>query len=360
MGRAYIQNIITFVLTVSLLSACVKDKPTVPYTPVQPVAGSTKLYIACEGSLSNGNSSLYLYNYIHNTEHGNIFEAANAGTKLGDVLQSVTRIGNRLFLCVNNSDKIVVLDTASHKQVGVINMPKPRYILRINDTKAYVSTLFSNKVYIINPEAMQVTGSIEMPYQNPEAMLLRNAKAYICTWDTACGNIYTVDVNTDKLEKTIPINNRAPHGMVIDKNNNLWVLSGNVNKGKRCAFTVIQPNDDVLKTLYFSENVDAIKPVCNNVADMVYFIEVDYSGGTTNNGIYKLSITDNVLPSAALIPAKQYQYFWALAIEPKTDKIYVGDPKGFIQKGNVSVYGTDGKQLHSFSVGVGPGNFYFD
>jgi len=360
MGRAYIQNIIVFVLTVSLLSACVKDKPAVPDTSAPAPTASGNLYIACEGSLSNGNSSLYLYNYTNNTEHGNIYEAANVGAKLGDVLQSVTRIDSRLFLCINNSDKIIVLDTANHKQVGTISIPKPRYILRISDTKAYVSTLFSNKVYIINPQAMQVTGSFDMPYQNPETMLLRNGKAYICNWDTACGNIYAIDVNTDKLEKTIPINNRAPHGMVVDKNNNLWVLSGNVHKGKHSAFTVIQPNDAVLKTIYFANKVDAIKPVFNNAGDVVYFIEVDYNGGTTNNGIYKLGIDDNLLPSTAFIPAQNFQYFWALGVEPKTDKIYVGDPKGFIQKGTVGVYGTDGKQLHSFSVGVGPGNFYFN
>jgi DNA-binding beta-propeller fold protein YncE len=360
MGRAYIQNIIVVLFSISLLSACVKDKPTVPDVPAMQPASTHKLYIACEGSLSNGNSSLYLYNYASQTEHGNIYEASNGGAKLGDVLQSITRIGSRLFLCINNSDKIVVLDTASHKQVGTISITKPRYILRISDDKAYVSTLFSNKVYIINPQTMQVTGSIAMPYQNPEAMLLRNGKAYICQWDTACGNVYTVDISTDKLLQTIPINSRAPHGMAVDKGNNLWILSGNVHKGKRAAFTVLKPDDEVLKTMYFADKVDAIKPVCNNAKDAVYFIEVDYSGGTANNGVYKINTTDNTLPQTALIPAQSFQYFWALGIEPNTGNIYIGDPKGFIQKGSVQVYTTDGKQQRSFSVGVGPGNFYFD
>lgn len=360
MGRTYLQNIVTIVSVVMLLSACVKDKPAEPDTHVPVPSANGNVYVACEGSLGNGNSTLYLYNYITGTEHGNIYETSNTGSKLGDVLQSIIKIGDKLYLCVNNSDKIVVLNAADHKQVGIISVPKPRYILPITATKAYVSTLFSNKVYIINPQTMQVSGSFEMPYLNPEGMLFRNNKAYICNWDTACGNVYAVDVNTDKIVDTMPVMNRAPHAMTVDKDGNLWVLSGNVHKGKNSAFTIFNNNDDFVKSYHFPNKADVIKPVCNNAKDIIYFIEVDYNGGTVNNGIYRMSVTDNILPNTPFIPAQKYQYFWALGIEPQTDKIYVADPKGFIQKGTVNVYDVAGKQTNTFSAGIGPGNFYFD
>jgi hypothetical protein len=65
------------------------------------------------------------------------------------------------------------------------------------------------------------------------------------------------------------------------------------------------------------------------------------------------------IPTTPLIPAKQYQYFWALGIEPLTGNLYVGDPKGFIQKGSVQVYTPNGNFVKEWGTGIGPGHFYF-
>src|SRR5687768_3763871 len=88
-------------------SACVKDKPAEPAVPVKlDTVGS--VYIVCEGSLGNGNASLSLYQSTDGAINNNIYEAIN-GQPLGDVFESMQRIGDKLFLCVNNSDKIVVI-----------------------------------------------------------------------------------------------------------------------------------------------------------------------------------------------------------------------------------------------------------
>lgn len=360
MGRTYFQNIISGILIVSIQSACVKDKPAEPDTKPPAAAEATgNVYTVCEGSLGNGNATLYMYNYKNSTDFGNVYESVNTGSKLGDVFQSMRRIGDKWCLCINNSDKVLVLDSAK-KQIGSINIPKPRYILPVSDTKAYVSTLFSNKVYIINPQSMSVSGTIDMPYQNPEFMVMRNNKAYISTWDTACGNIYTIDIATDKVQDVIAINNRAPHGMAVDKDGNLWVVSGNVYKGKPAAITQLDDKDKVMKTFYFSAKSDVIKPVFNLAKDILYFIEVDYNGGTDNNGIYRMGINDTQLPQMPFVSAQKFQYFWALGIAPQSGNIYIGDPKGFIQKGAVLVFDANGKQVNNFTVGVGPSSFYFE
>lgn len=98
----------------------------------------------------------------------------------------------------------------------------------------------------------------------------------------------------------------------------------------------------------------------NPTKDTLYFIEVNYSGGQQNNGIYRMGIHDATLPSQAFIQAQNLQYFWALGISSKSGNIYVGDPKGFTQKGTVLVYNASGSLTHQFAVGLGPGHFYFD
>ena len=73
-----------------------------------------------------------------------------------------------------------------------------------------------------------------------------------------------------------------------------------------------------------------------------------------------MGIHDAALPAQPFVAAKQYQYFWALGVDPVTGNIYVGDPKGFVQKGSVYIYQQDATLIKTFSVGLGPGHFYFD
>src|SRR5690348_1825716 len=229
MGRKNNQTISKLLLAcIVFFTACVKDEPN-PSTPPVVIDSINNVYIVCEGSLGNGNSSLGLYQTEDGQTFEDIYKAAN-DQQLGDVLQSITPIGDRFFLCVNNSDKVVVINKKDHKLVGTISIPKPRYILPINDHKAYVSTLFGKKLYVIDPQAMSVTNIIDLPYENAEGMLLRDGIVYVCPWDTATDKVLLMDVNTDAIKQTVTVAGRAPQEIVTDKNGKLWVLSGNVYK----------------------------------------------------------------------------------------------------------------------------------
>jgi len=318
------------------------------------------VYVVCEGSFMNGNATLFDYQPATDSVFGDLYSSANSQA-LGDVFQSMTKIGTQFFLCINNSDKVVIVNADNRVLSGIINIPKPRYVLPINTTKAYVSSEYSKNVYIINTQTLAVTDTIKFPFQNTEGMCLYGNYAFVCTWDTACNVIYKVDVTTDRIVQTIKISGYAPQEAVLDKEGMLWVLSGQQPKGWTAALTRIDPSSgDVLVAYPFNADADAIKPVFNNTKDTLYFIEADYNGGTVNNGIYRMGIHDATLPTTAFVAAKQLQYFYALGIDPLTGYIYVGDPKGFVQKGSVYIYGQDGLQLKGFNVGIGPGHFYFD
>ncbi len=356
MGRKSHQAIILFLCC--WLQACVKDKP-------QPAAGdpphgSNKVFVVCEGSLGNGDGTLYLYDRDRKTVSGDLYKAAN-GLPLGDVFQSMTRIGDKLFLCVNNSDKIAVTDTVNYKVVATIHIPKPRYALQVSASRAFVSTLYSNKVYVIDVVNYAVVDSITMPAQNPEGMCLVNGEAWICTWDTACNSVYRINTATNKITQTIKINGYAPQEAIADKAGMVWVLAGNKTKGKTATLTRIDPlTGELLHTYTFPGEADVLKPAMNKTKDSLYFIEVNYYGSTANNGIYRMGILDADLPSQPFIAGTAYQYFWGLGIDPVTNNIFVGDPKGFTQKGTIQIYRPDGSTVDSFSVGLGPGHFYFE
>lgn len=364
MGRAF-QQILNITLVACLLLSCNKDKQAAqPTSPGQapPSAGSDKryVYVACEGSYTNGNASLSMQELTTLTQYDNVYLNTN-GEMLGDVFQSIEKIDDQLFLCINNSDKVLVIDAKTRKNKGTISIPKPRYILPIHSEKAYVSTEYSNKVYVINPKTRTIEKTIEMPAQNPEGMALLGSRAYITTWDKHCNKVYIVSIVNDEVTDSFTLAGYAPHDVLVDGNGFVWVLSGNVPEKVKATLTKLAPGTaDIVSSYTYGEQQDPIKLRMNKAGDELYFIGVDYNGASSYNGIYRMNVQDATLPASPLIAAQKLEYFWGLGIDPVTDDIYVGNPKGFIQKGTVNVYDNSGLQKRSFEVGVGPGYFYFD
>lgn len=353
MGRKGYQAL---AISALLLAGCVKDKPGNINTNPSDRAG---VYIACEGQYTAGNATLYLYNPAKDSTYGDLYQAAN-NRQLGDVLQSITAIDSRLFLAVNNSNKVVVVNAADTREIASINVPYPRYIVATSNHEAYVSSLYRNKVYIINTNTYTLTDSVTLPHTNTEGMLLQGGNLYVCAWDTTCNQLYKIDAATHQLKDSIALPGYAPHKVLADRDGLLWVLSGNREKRRNAWLTRIDPSTGaVLKSLQFPDAAEPIKPILNTTKDTIYFIEANYYGGTTNNGVYRMAITAASLPVEPFVAAVQYQYYWALGIDPATGHIYVGDPKGFNQKGSVAVYNTNGTKVDSFTTGVGPGSFLF-
>ena len=352
-----ISEILTFFI-VSCFLGCIKDTPTnlENGTPT----GNGIVYVVCEGNYGSGNATLYAYKPTSDSTFGDLYKTTN-NQHIGDVFQSMVKIGGSFFLCINNSDKILVIDTATYKLTHTISIPKPRYILPLGNNTAYVSSLYNNKVYIINTQNFSISGTISTGYFNTEGMCQVGTSAIICNWDTSCNTIQQVDINSNIVTHTMRIPGYAPQEVLLDKEQMLWVLSGDQPEGKTAVLSRLDISTGaVLDSFVFPNTVNPVKPVFNKTKDTLYFIEADYYGGLANNGIFRMDIHDHALPALPFIAAEKYQYFWALGIDPTTGYIYVGDPKGFTQNGKVGIYKQNGAMVSSFNVGLGPGHFYFD
>ncbi|HET8574108.1 MAG TPA: DUF5074 domain-containing protein [Edaphocola sp.] len=336
-----------------------KDVPDRPGRSDIPTGGR-KVWIANEGSLGNGNASLSLLFPDKDSVFNDVFRLRN-NQDLGDVFQSMTIVGNRLFLAINNSDKIKVVNKDDFQLLGSIDIPKPRYMLLLDSSKMYVSSLFYPEINIVNPNSMQVTGQIATDFPNTEGLLAFRHRVYACNWDTACSYIYEIAPQSNQITHRIPIAGRAPQQVLVDKLGRLWVLAGNVGKRKPSTLTCIDPQSrSIVRSFRLPDQAEVIKPVWNKSRDTLYFLGVDYNGGTSYNGVFRMAISDTVLPSEPLIPAQPLQYFWGLGVDSATGNIYVGDPKGFIQSGEVLIYNTFGHLLKRYAVGLGPGFFLFE
>jgi len=337
-----------FALFTVVFISCKKQEigPQCPTCVEDVVVKYNDVLIGCEGNFGWGNATLSLYNPTDTSITNSIFQNIN-GYALGDVLQSMTAHNGNLYVVVNNSGKIEILDTASYqKTASITGLTSPRYFCGINNTKAYVSDLYSNQISIIDLSSNTVTGNI-VTNGWTEAMLLVNDKVFVCRPDT--NFILQINASTDVIEDTIIVS-KGPSSIVMDSNNKLWVLSsGGINEEQGELNQVDPVSNSIIQTMTFSD-----------VNDSPNNLKIDPNGQSLyylNNGVQQLSIYDTSLPTISIIN-QNGALFYGLGISPTND-IYVSDAVDYVQTGVVYRYDSTATLLHQFSVGIIPQGFWF-
>ena len=118
------------------------------------------LFITNEGNFQYGNATLSFYNPSTKEIENEIFYRANA-MKLGDVAQSMVIRDGIGWVVVNNSHVVFAIDIHTFKEVGrITNLTSPRYIHFLSDEKAYVTQIWDNRIFIVNPKKYKIMGYI--------------------------------------------------------------------------------------------------------------------------------------------------------------------------------------------------------
>ena len=132
-------------------------------------ASAGGLFITNEGNFQYGNATLSYYDPETRTVQNEVFFRAN-GMKLGDVAQSMIIRDGVGWVVVNNSHVVFAIDTNTFKEIGrITNLTSPRYIHFLSDEKAYVTQIWDNRIFIVNPKQYKITGYIECPNMTMES-----------------------------------------------------------------------------------------------------------------------------------------------------------------------------------------------
>jgi hypothetical protein len=341
------------------LNACVKDIPN-PSDKTIPNGSHKGVLILNEGSYANNNAEISFLDYETNAISNSIYSTAN-NKSMGDVAQDIILIQGKYYITINNSNKITMVDALQFNEVKTIsNISNPRYFLKINDSVLYVSSLYSNLIYVLNTNQNKVTNTIQLDFSNTEKMILLHGKVYATNWNTSCNYIYQINPFTHLVEDKIYIAGFAAHHIEVDHNGMLWILSGNKYQNVNSYFTVINPmTKQIIKSYSFAKEQDPFRLLFNKTRDSLYFLQVNYQGQNVNNGLYKMSIENTVLPNQAFIPAQTNSYFWAIGLDTINQFIYLSDPKGFNQSSAIMKYNLQGNILQFYKAGIGANTFLF-
>ncbi len=336
-------------LAVTTFVSCDRDTPT-------PTGGSTRtftpgegFFILNEGGFNAGNSSISYY-ALNGTSAGNSFSNLyfNANTApLGDVAQSISLINNRLYVVVNNSSKIEVLNPYNLELITTITGTSgPRNIVQINSTTAFVTQMYSSEIKILDLTSNSITGSIDLGVTS-ESIVLTNGKVFVTSQES--DKLYVIDPSTNAILDSSSVIAPGGNSMCVDANGKLWVLAYGywATSAPGGLFRINSTTNAVESSMPFTSFDFPTHLVTNPSGDSLFFL---------NYNVYRMSINDIILPPLGYISGTGHS-FYTIGLLPNTSNTFVGDAVDYVQSGLIFRYDASGTQTDVDTVGVIPNNF---
>ncbi len=386
-GKQYNKHIyLCFVLFVfSLLSSCRKDEVLQHseknriegFTP-QPDSKLKGVYVLCQGNMGSNKASVDFLDYHKGTYSRNIYAERNPKVvkELGDVGNDMQIYGSKMYVVVNASHKVEVLDKNTAKRIGQIDIANCRYIA-FHKGKAYVSSYVGaitlndptsprGQVLQVDTASLQIDRRVEVGYQ-PEEMAVVGDYLYVANsggyrapdYDDRLSVIQLSDFKVvDHIKLGINL-----HRVLKDKANNLWVSSRGNYQDKASCLYMLKYNPQTGREEYAKQ----INVPCSSMAlrgDKLLVISTEWNAQEQENKVnyYQLDTqTAKKLPTKFITDGteRSIKMPYYIAVNPQTDELYVADAKNYVSSGSVYCYSPEGKRLWSVRTGDIPASFAF-
>ena len=316
------------------------------------------LFIINEGNFQYGNATLSYYDPETDQVENEVFFRAN-GMKLGDVAQSMTIYDDKGWIVVNNSHVIFAIDANTCQETGRIeNLTSPRYIHFINDEKAYVSQIWDNRIFVVNPKRYEIIGHITVPDMamgtaSTEQMVQYGKYVYCNCWSYQ-NSIIKIDTETDEVVGRLTVGIQ-PTSLALDKYGKLWTLTDGGYEGSPYGYEApalyrIDAETFTIERRYdFRLGAMPSELQLNGDGDTLYWI---------NDDIWRMKVTATELPVIPFVKYRDTKYY-GLTVDPLSGEVYVADAIDYQQQGMIYRYSNRGDLISEFYVGITPGAFCF-
>jgi len=370
------QHYFLFGLLLLLLGACRKEQKTLPETITSvglADTGSLKgMYVLNEGNMGSNKASLDFLDFSTGKYHEDIYGQANPDVVkgLGDVGNDLGVYGSKLYIVVNNSNKVEVVQAGSVKRIGQVNIQNCRNIIFYNG-KAYVSAYLgvvgdpkapNGAVYEIDTASLQITRKVTVGRQ-PEEIAIVGQKLYAAN---------SGGYSPPNYERTVSVVDLASFTEIkrIDVGINLEKLKpdayGDLYVTSRGDYYSIPPDLYVIDTKTDSVKKDFKIPVSNLwiSGDTAYMYSVAFSYVTGKNTVSYSMLdvkTETLLDKKFITDGTDVQIKvpYGIAVNPLTRAVYVTDAKDYVTPGTLYSFDTNGKKQWSVTTGDIPGHFTF-
>lgn len=374
-----INRVLRFVLALLLLFSCRKEEMIVP-PEVKPVAPGgeeneiTGFYLLNEGNMGSNKATIDYFDYESGNYNKNIFAERNPGVvkELGDVGNDIQIYGSKLYIAVNCSHFVEVMDSKTAKHIATIPIPNCRYI-EFEGRYAYV-TSYAGPVEIdpnarlgyvakVDTATLEVVAECTVGYQ-PEDMVICNGKLYVANsggyrMPDYDNRVFVIDLESFQVVKTMEVGINL-HRMVQDAYGNIYVSSRGDYYGTPSKTFIIDSNRDIVTdTLHTLPNNNMVAG-----GDSLYVLSNEFNY-TTNSYTISYAVYDMVqkrIVSRNFISdgtEKKIKTPYGLAVNPQTREIFVTDAGDYVTPGMLYCFDRYGKLKWTAVTGDIPAHFAF-
>ena len=375
--KKYLLGLAVLLMGTAVMTSCSDDNDG-PETYLQEY--STGAYVVNSGNMGTKiESSLTAIDYASSTATQNVFKAAN-GRSLGNTANDGIVYGNKIYLAVDQSNTIEVIDKKTKQSIKQIKTTEllgnaegaePRHIIA-DGGKVYFTT-YGGYVAAVDTTSFVLQKKWQVG-SYPEGLVIGNGNLYVANsnYGAGGGNISCINLSNDKVEtKNIEgVNNPTS---IYYASNVLYVLDNPVYGPAPDYATT---GENALRAVSFAEGKS------QKVADGNYAVCVT-PGATTRMDVVRpyffvLNAPFGGTPSVSVLAAGSMQAQTmtlsempvspcGIFVDPLNGHIFVlsykmGDNGYADYNGNgyVVEYDSAGQKQHEYATGVGSCAMFFD
>ena len=377
--KKYLLGLAVLLMGTAVMTSCSDDNDG-PETYLQEY--STGAYVVNSGNMYNKiESSLTAIDYASSTATQNVFKAAN-GRTLGNTANDGIVYGNKIYLAVDQSNTIEVIDKTTKKSIKQINTTEllgnaegvePRHI-SADGGKVYFTT-YGGYVAAVDTTSFALQKKWQVG-SYPEGLVIAHGNIYVANsnYGKGGGNISCINLSNDNVEtKNIEgVNNPTS---IYYAAGLLYVLDNQYYDASYNAY-----GENSLRTVSFAEGksqkvADGNYAACvttgaattartsvEEVRPHFFVLNAPY-GGTPSVSVFVAGITQPQPMTLSEMPVSPCGIF----ADPLNGHIFVlsyrlGDSGYADYNGNgyVVEYDSAGQKLHEYETGVGSCAMFFD
>jgi hypothetical protein len=321
--------------------------------PEIPPEKSNGYLVINEGLYGQNNASLTFYDLKSNEATQNVYFSANGGNDLGDTANDFMQCCGKGFIVLDKSKKIEIIDLSDFKSLGFIDFNEygsPRNIAFYDTARAYVTTL-ENLVVEINPNRNRVTRTIQVGVL-PEGITICDGKIFVANSGFGTGNsVSVIDLYNWTTAAEIEVG-KNPRFMESDDEFVYAISAGDYVPPGEGSITKISASTLVpVDTILLNGNPGKACIAENN-------LYVIYAAGIAKINLSTFSITDSLFISGAEVNSLT-GVIYSIFFDEDRSRFLVGNPKDFLQNGEVVIFSNEGEKTGSFSCGLNPGKIAF-
>jgi len=333
-----------------LLIGCT-DKTTGPEDP--PPNVKKGILVVNEGLFAQNNSSLTFISLDDYKLYPDVYKASNDNNSLGDTANDLYSYEGKAYITVDLSNKIEVVDLNTFVSEGFIDLGSnagPREVIIMNKNEGYVTSGGRDAVIKFNPETKTQLIEIKVG-SRPEGIEFYQDRIFAANSGFGSDSTVSIIRNDEKVEDIVLWANPR---IILKDNDFIYVVcSGNYfdAEGTGAVFKINPLTYDVIQEIKITGN-----PGESVLSGDGYMYIVN------NEGIIKLDLNTfklipnykiegtRVNPAMGIIYSISYDFF--------ERRIIAGNPKDFMQNGEVVIFEENGTEVARFDTGINPGTIY--